>query len=128
MVLYLRYKTIFCVKEIADKIKAWSRRHENRAQFILLFACGIGCVAGFGAYLLKRLIYYIALWLHIGIGHLRIEWMHADRWLLVMPLAGILLAVLWQKKSSALQYGAQHAAYRGVSQRKKLFNPRKTDL
>lgn len=98
MVLYLRYKTIFCVKEIADKIKAWSRRHENRAQFILLFACGIGCVAGFGAYLLKRLIYYVALWLHIGIGHLRIEWLHADWWLLVMPLAGILLAVLWQKK------------------------------
>lgn len=86
------------MKDIVKKIKTWSRQNENRDAFMLLFACAVGCVAGFGAFLLKSLIRYISLGVHIATGHLRIEWLHANWWLLVLPLIGILIAVVWQKK------------------------------
>lgn len=99
MVLYLIQNHFFnALKEIIEKFKAWSRKNENRSAFILVFACAVGCVAGFGAFLLKRLIYCISIGLHICTGHFRIEWMHTDWWLLALPLIGILIAVLWQKK------------------------------
>lgn len=81
-----------------EKIKDWCRRNENRNAFILIFACILGVFAGFGAFLLKSLIRYIALGLHLGISHIGIARINPDCWLFLLPLAGILLAVFWQKK------------------------------
>ena len=86
------------LKNFSQRVKDWSVRNENRNAFILVFACTVGCIAGFGSFLLKSLIHMIASWLAKGLDHWPLEWLHADWWLLVLPLAGILIAMLWQKK------------------------------
>lgn len=97
MVLYTRYKTIFMsVQDRYERFKAWSVKNENQNAFIVLFSCVIGCAAGFGAFLLKWIIKFIANHLQTLTSH-TLHWHNADWWLLAMPLVGILLAVAWQK-------------------------------
>ncbi|MDE6022893.1 MAG: chloride channel protein, partial [Muribaculaceae bacterium] len=83
--------------EISEKIKAWGAQKENVNVFILGFACVVGCLAGFGAFLLKRAIHYVSLLAHTIMHHAPIGWLHSDWWLLILPLVGILIAVAWQK-------------------------------
>lgn len=83
--------------EISDKIKAWGARKENVNVFILGFACVVGCFAGFGAFLLKRAIHYVSLFAAFIMNHVPLGRLHAEWWLLVLPLVGILIAVAWQK-------------------------------
>ncbi|MDE7347539.1 MAG: chloride channel protein [Muribaculaceae bacterium] len=85
------------IAELSDKIKAWGARKENVNVFILGFACVVGCLAGFGAFLLKRAIHFVSLFAHWIINKAPLEWEHAEWWLLVFPLVGILIAVVWQK-------------------------------
>ncbi len=85
------------VQEISDKIKQWGAQKENVNVFILGFACVVGCLAGFGAFLLKRAIHYVSLLAHNIMHHAPVDWMHAEWWLLIFPLVGILIAVAWQK-------------------------------
>ena len=85
------------VHSISDKIKAWGAKKENVNVFILGFACAVGCLAGFGAFLLKRAIHYVSVFAHWIIHHAPLQWEHAEWWYLVLPLLGILLAVAWQK-------------------------------
>ena len=85
------------VNSISDRIKAWGARKENVNVFILGFACVVGCLAGFGAFLLKRAIHYVSVFAHWIIHKAPVYWEHAEWWYLVLPLVGILLAVAWQK-------------------------------
>lgn len=80
-----------------SRFQAWSRTLEHNTQFIVICSCVIGVFAGFGAYLLKRVIHLVAQWLRLGLGHIPLEWHDADCWLLVLPLAGILIAVAYQR-------------------------------
>lgn len=83
-------------RQLYDKFKAWSVRNENSNAFIVIFSCVIGCAAGFGAFLLKWLIKCIAGHIQTLTSH-SLHWHHADWWLMVLPLVGILLAVVWQR-------------------------------
>ena len=83
--------------DISDKIKAWGARKENVNTFILGFACVVGILAGFGAFLLKRAIHYVSVFAHWIMKEVPLIWHDADWWLLVLPLVGILIAVAWQK-------------------------------
>lgn len=85
------------LSDVSDKIKAWGARKENINIFILGFACVVGCLAGFGAFLLKRAIHYVSVFAHWIMHHAPLIWHDADWWLLVLPLIGILIAVAWQK-------------------------------
>ncbi|MDE6696546.1 MAG: chloride channel protein [Muribaculaceae bacterium] len=85
------------LRDISDKIKAWGAKKENVNVFILGFACVVGCLAGFGAFLLKRAIHYVSVFAHWIISHATLQWEHAEWWYLVLPLVGILIAVAWQK-------------------------------
>lgn len=80
--------------------RAWSLRNEKKTVFIVAFSCIVGCVAGFGAFLLKWIIKFIAAHLHDLLGtslEVRHGSIEVDLWLLILPLVGILLAVVWQK-------------------------------
>ena len=85
------------MNSISWRIKAWGARRENFNVFILGFACVVGCLAGFGAFLLKRAIHFVSLFAHWIIGRVPLLWEHAEWWYLVLPLVGILIAVAWQK-------------------------------
>lgn len=85
------------LKDLSEKIKAWGSRKENANPFILGFACVVGCLAGFGAFLLKRAIHYVSVFAHWIMKEAPLVWHDADWWLLILPLIGILLAVAWQK-------------------------------
>lgn len=85
------------IEDILQKIRTWSSAQEHYMGFIVACSAVVGCLAGFGAFILKRVIYYVALWLHKGLSHVSLERFHADWWLLVLPLIGILIAVAWQK-------------------------------
>ncbi len=85
------------IEEISEKIKTWGAKKENANVFILGFACVVGILAGFGAFLLKRAIHYVSVFAHWIIHHAPVEWEHAEWWYLVLPLVGILIAVAWQK-------------------------------
>lgn len=85
------------LKDLSEKIKAWGSRKENANPFILGFACVVGCLAGFGAFLLKRAIHYVSVFAHWIMKEAPLVWHDADWWLLIFPLIGILLAVAWQK-------------------------------
>ncbi len=85
------------IKDISDKIKAWGAKKENVNTFILAFSCIVGCLAGFGAFLLKRAIHFVSLFAHWIMNKAPLEWEHAEWWLLILPLVGILIAVAWQK-------------------------------
>ncbi|MCM1490163.1 MAG: chloride channel protein [Muribaculum sp.] len=83
-------------KKIYENFKAWSVKNENRNAFIVIFSCIVGCTAGFGAFLLKWIIRFIAN--HIqALTSDSLHWHGADWWLILLPLAGILLAVAWQR-------------------------------
>lgn len=73
-------------------LRQWVGRTENQPAFILGISCVVGIMAGFGAFLLKRMIY----WVH---DLLRFTLHITDHiWLLaVLPLCGILLAVAYQR-------------------------------
>lgn len=71
-------------------------RNENSNAFIVILSCITGCAAGFGAFLLKWIIKFIADHLQTLTGQ-SLHWHDADLWLLILPLAGILLAVAWQR-------------------------------
>lgn len=71
-------------------------RNENSNAFIVILSCITGCAAGFGAFLLKWIIKFIADHLQTLTGH-SLHWHDADLWLLILPLAGIILAVAWQR-------------------------------
>ncbi len=85
------------IKDFADKIKTWGAKTENANPFILGFACVVGILAGFGAFLLKRAIHYVSVFAHWIIDKAPMHWEHAEWWYLVLPLVGILIAVAWQK-------------------------------
>ena len=85
------------IKDLSEWIKAWGARKENVNVFILGFACVVGCLAGFGAFLLKRAIHFVSVFAHWIIRHAPMQWEHAEWWYLVLPLVGILIAVAWQK-------------------------------
>ncbi len=85
------------IQEISEKIKSWGAKKENANPFILGSACVVGILAGFGAFLLKRAIHYVSVFAHWVMRQAPLEWEHAEWWLLVFPLVGILLAVAWQK-------------------------------
>lgn len=85
------------LENIYLKIKDWSSREENFNPFILGFACVVGCLAGFGAFLLKRAIHFVSQFAHwlmkaAPLADHDVEW-----WYIVLPVAGVLLAVAWQK-------------------------------
>lgn len=90
-------KTPNWITDLSAKIKAWGARKENINAFILGFACVVGCLAGFGAFLLKRAIHFVSLLAHWIMHKAPLEWEHSEWWLLVFPLVGILIAVAWQK-------------------------------
>lgn len=77
---------------LTGRLKEWVGQEENQPPFILAFSCVVGILAGFGAFLLKRMI----AWTHAGLNaalHLSIhQW-----WLVILPLVGILIAVAYQK-------------------------------
>lgn len=79
------------------RLQAWAQSQEQNTQFIVVCACIIGIGAGFGAFVLKRIIHLVAKWLMTGLGHIPLEWHGGDWWLLILPLIGILLAVAYQK-------------------------------
>lgn len=83
--------------DLREKIMAWGARTENSNPFILGMACVVGCFAGFGAFLLKRAIHYVSVFAHWVMHKAPMVWEHADWWLLILPLVGILLAVAYQK-------------------------------
>lgn len=85
------------ITEASEKIKAWGARKENVNVFILGFACVVGCLAGFGAFLLKRAIHFVSVFAHWIIREVPVYWEHSEWWYLVLPLVGILIAVAWQK-------------------------------
>ena len=85
------------IKDLSERLKEWGARKENVNPFILGMACVVGCCAGFGAFLLKRAIHYVAVFAHWMMHKAPMTWDHAEWWLLVLPLAGILLAVAYQK-------------------------------
>lgn len=85
------------MKGIIGKIQTWGQRNENVNVFILAFACIVGCLAGFGAFLLKRAIHFVTVCVHYAVGKAPVVWEHAEWWWLVTPLIGILIAVGWQK-------------------------------
>lgn len=74
------------------KMKGWVGQEENRPPFILAFSCVVGIMAGFGAFLLKWMIAAVHDGLNAALHLGRQEW-----WLAVLPLAGILIAVGYQK-------------------------------
>ncbi|MDO4335297.1 MAG: chloride channel protein [Bacteroidales bacterium] len=84
------------VRNAIGNIRTWSLRNENSNAFIVILSCITGCAAGFGAFLLKWIIKFIADHLQTLTGH-SLHWHEADLWLLIMPLAGIMLAVAWQR-------------------------------
>ena len=85
------------LKELSERIKAWGARKENANPFILGMACVVGCLAGFGAFLLKRAIHYVSVFAHWIMHEAPLGWKGDEWWLLALPLVGILLAVAWQK-------------------------------
>ena len=85
------------IKDLSERIKAWGAKKENVNTFILGFACVVGCLAGFGAFLLKRAIHFVSLFAHWIIHRVPLQWEHAEWWYLWLPLVGILIAVAWQK-------------------------------
>lgn len=84
------------VRNAIGNIRTWSLRNENSNAFIVILSCITGCAAGFGAFLLKWIIKFIADHLQTLTGH-SLHWHEADLWLLILPLAGIMLAVAWQR-------------------------------
>ena len=85
------------IKELSERIKAWGARKENANPFILGMACVVGCLAGFGAFLLKRAIHYVSVFAPWIMHEAPLGWKGDEWWLLALPLVGILLAVAWQK-------------------------------
>ena len=89
--------------ELLQKFREWSQRNENRNPFIIAMSCIIGCMAGFGAFLLKWLIKSVADLLHHLLGNTLLwhpgflDGHSVSLWPLCLPLAGILLAVAWQR-------------------------------
>ena len=85
------------IHSAGSRLKEWGARKENVNVFILGFACVVGCLAGFGAFLLKRAIHFVSVFAHWIIREVPLRWEHAEWWYLVLPLVGILIAVAWQK-------------------------------
>lgn len=84
------------IHSLIQKLRSWDVKNENANAFILIFSCVVGCIAGFGAFILKWIISFVSSELRHLIGD-SLRSGVLDFWLLVFPLAGILLAVAWQR-------------------------------
>lgn len=84
------------LKTAIQKLRSWDLRNENTNALILIFSCVAGCIAGFGAFILKWVIKFVSSHLHTLLGG-TLRHGGLDFWLLLLPLVGILIAVAWQK-------------------------------
>lgn len=80
------------IQRLEAAVKAWVGRTEGRPAFTLALSCVVGILAGFGAFLLKWMIAEVHGGLNAALHLGKHQW-----WLAVLPLAGILMAVAYQK-------------------------------
>lgn len=75
-----------------EKFKAWRVRHIPDGIFLVVLAAVIGTAAGFGAFVLKFTIGHVGGFLTHTFRTSGPNW-----WLLILPLVGILIAVIYQR-------------------------------